>query len=160
MKTKTFSRFSGAGLVGALLLLPAFLFGGCQSAAASLKAVDRSAIESVIREFAAAGDAQNADRADAVIDTSFRVVALDYPQTGDVSTLSRADYLGLLRAKKLGGTERKVQVNHISASTDKLASATVEMHSSALRMFNSMTLAKIGGEWKLVHDVAAVKPAQ
>jgi hypothetical protein len=71
-----------------------------------------SAIIRTTEQFAAAGDAQDAEMLDQLLADSFRLVWNDLVE-GATTIFGKATYLGMIRDKKVGGDERSVVIESI-----------------------------------------------
>ena len=71
-----------------------------------------NSIREVVESYAQAGDKQDVKAMEAVLHEGFRVVWND-PGKNTVSLISKADYVQLLGAKKIGGDKRQVIIESI-----------------------------------------------
>ncbi len=136
----------------AQFLVTTMMAGACVSSTTPATAgAPDDAITAAVRAYVKGGDAQDRAKVEEVTHTSFRVIA-SMGGAGDVSFMSRDDYLGLLDAKKIGGTPRTVKVEW-TKSMGNVANAKVQLESKAARFDSLFTLVKKDGRWVVVEDV-------
>ena len=124
------------------------------AAASPAWAADETA-QSVVRRFAEAGDKRDVAALEAVLHPSFRVLFAmnDEPV---VSVMTRAEYLDLTRAGKLGGAPRKVQVRRVEES-GAFAYARVEMSRAGATFDGLITLVRDGAGWRVAADSTVMR---
>jgi hypothetical protein len=122
---------------------------------AALPAPERGVVDAV-RAFAAAADARDLTAMEALLDGGFQI-AFTVKGSGEVSALSRAVYLSLLKEGKAGGLPRRVEVLAVAVD-GALARATAVLESDAARFESAYTLARRDGRWILLQDATVFAP--
>lgn len=121
---------------------------------ASGSGASASAGEDVVRRavyaFAEAGDRQDVERLEELLDPGFRV-AFVKGEDAEAVVLPRAQYLALIAEKKLGGSPREVKIGRIHR-VGSFAFADVVLTRQDARFDGLMTLVQSGGTWRLLED--------
>lgn len=125
------------------------LFLSMLVSAAAWAGPDRD-IEAAVKAFAAAGDARSVSAAEGILHPEFRTVFAMGEQP-EATLLSRATYLQLLRAGKIGGDERSVRVRE-TRTWGPIAVARVKLEGKKATFDGEITLARHEGRWKVVQD--------
>ncbi|MEM7658074.1 MAG: nuclear transport factor 2 family protein [Bacteroidota bacterium] len=113
-------------------------------------------ISTVIHAFAKAGDQQDAEALEDLLDPNYRVVMNQLFGATTVLTLDREAYLTKIRNKEFGGDERKVQIETLSVQ-GKTATARVRLTGQQMALLSFFVLVQdASGQWKLVSDVPNV----
>jgi hypothetical protein len=106
--------------------------------------------------FVAAGDRQDIAGLDQVLHPSFRVLFVTAGKTGETE-LSRAQYLQLVRDKKLGGDTRTVEV--VSAETvDRVSFLRLRIRGKQSSFETLETWVEVGERWLLASDHVVFSP--
>lgn len=111
--------------------------------------------QSVVRRFAAAGDTRDVEALEGTLHPTFRVL---FAMNDDpaVSVMTRAEYLDLMRAGKLGGAPRKVQVERVEES-GAFAYARVKMSRAGATFDGLITLVRHGSSWRIAEDATVMR---
>ncbi len=133
------------------LLIPMSLF-----ALIAFTPSEVNSIREVVAVYAKAGDLQDASKMEKVLHEGFRVVWND-PAKKTVSLISKADYMQLLEAKKIGGDKRKVIIESIDISEGVNASARVTLDGEKGVFWNLLSLVKVDGKWLVAQDLMSAK---
>lgn len=132
-----------------MIMLSTTLFSHAQEA-------EEKAIKEVVTSFIAAGDAQDAEQMDALLDTHYRVVMNRLFGSAEVSVLPRNVYLEKIRTKEFGGDKRELSFEEMILN-GRLASVKVRTTGEKMSMVSLLTLVKDGeGNWKLVEDAPVI----
>lgn len=111
-------------------------------------------VDQAVRAFARAGDQRDVPGLEVVLDANFRVVFT--MKSGDpVTVMTRAQYLDQIKAGKLGGSERKVQVATLRRSGG-FATAGAKMERADASFDSVLTLVQSGGQWKILEDAVTM----
>lgn len=115
-----------------------------------------NSIRTVVQAYAEAGDRQDISALEPVLHQSFRVVWND-PDKNVVNLISKADYVQLLAAKKIGGDKRKVVIESIDISEGINASVRVILDGEKGKFWNLLSLVKHDGKWLIAQDLVTAK---
>ena len=115
-----------------------------------------NSIRGVVEVYAKAGDEQDVKAIEKVMHDGFRVVWND-PGKNTVSLISKADYVQLLGAKKIGGDKRKVIIESIDISEGINASVRLTLDGEKGDFWNLLSLVKVNGEWLIAQDLVTAK---
>lgn len=117
---------------------------------------DVKAVEKTIKAFSKAGDDQNADKLDAVLDDNYRVVMNQLFGSKTVSVLPKDAYLGKIRSKEFGGDKRDVTIENVLIN-GKTASAKVTFKGAKMTFISIITLVKdADGNWLMMSDTPTI----
>jgi len=118
---------------------------------------DLAKISEVVHTFSTAGDKQDASLLETVLHPQFRAVVHRFMGAPDVSLMDRANFLQLLRDKKIGGDKREVHILHTEI-TNNIATVKAILEGKALRFTNYISLVKLeDGSWQIVGDMPDVE---
>ena len=108
------------------------------------------AVQQAVKNYAAAGDERDTGSLDKVLHDQFRVVFAikGKPQ---VTLLSRDQYIGLLKAGKIGGQARKVKILSVQEK-ENIATVKAELTTDDSVFHAVYTLIKGGTGWQLIQD--------
>ena len=109
-----------------------------------------------ITAFARAADAQDVAALTSVLHDDFRV-SFVVRGTESASQLSKEQYLGMAKAKKLGGDRRAVKVVSLDVQ-GPLAFARVRLTGKKASFESMMTLLKSEGRWRVLSDSVLFAP--
>ena len=115
-----------------------------------------NSIRAVVQAYAEAGDHQDVSALELVLHESFRVVWND-PDKNTVNLISKADYVQLLGAKKIGGDKRKGIIESIDISEGIKASVRVVFDGEKCIFWNLLSLVKHDGKWLIAQDLVTAK---
>ncbi|MBX2870897.1 MAG: nuclear transport factor 2 family protein [Saprospiraceae bacterium] len=115
-----------------------------------------NSIREVVESYSKAGDNQDVEAIEAVLHEGFRVVWND-PGKNTVSLISKADYVQLLGAKKIGGDKRKVIIESIDISEGINANVRVVLDGEKGDFWNLLSLVKHDGKWLIAQDLVTAK---
>lgn len=123
---------------------------------ANAQKADAKAIEKTIRTFSKAGDEQNVNDLEVVLDASYRVVMNRLFGSTTAIVMTRDAYLDKIRNKEFGGDSRKVTIENVLINGET-ASAKVTFKGAKMTFVSLMTLVKTAeGNWMLVSDLPSV----
>lgn len=132
-----------------LVLLVLFTF-------ASVNAQDaKTNIKKVAATFVKGADAQDPDLLTAVMEPN----ALQYVLIGGkFNTFSTAQYIAMVKEKKLGGKPRKITYKHAELLSDHLAVVVLNAVSIEYDFLYQLSMAKsAAGKWEIVGITAEIK---
>lgn len=115
-----------------------------------------NSIRGVVEAYAKAGDEQDVEAIEKVMHEGFRVVWND-PGKNTVSLISKADYVKLLGAKKIGGDKRTIIIESIDISEGINASVRLMLDGEKGDFWNLLSLVKVDGEWLIAQDLVTAK---
>lgn len=124
----------------------------------AIDATHRAEIEETLRGFAQAGDRQDVVRLQYVLHDDFRVVFVTHGKPG-VSTLDRATYAKLLKAKKLGGVPRTFKLTDMSIKSG-IATTHSELQSEAAHFEVTSTLIREAAGWRIIQEAVHYTPVK
>lgn len=107
-------------------------------------------VRAAVRAYVAGADAQDTAAVEKTVHPAFRVVA-SMGGTGEISLMSKADYLKLLDAKKIGGAKRKVTMEW-TKQKGNIAFVKAVLDSDAARFDALYTVVRHEGRWVVVED--------
>lgn len=114
---------------------------------------DKTAIIEAIENFAQGADNQNPER----VAQSLHPQSWQYlPSKEGVMAFSQEQYLGMLKAKKIGGTERTMDVESIDITEGYIASARVRLQKGERVFLHQMGLMKVDASWKIMSVLTLV----
>ncbi len=126
------------------------------STAAMAQKAEVKAVKSTIEMFAAAGDAQDADKLGHCLDANYRVVMNQLFGSTEVSVMPREAYLEAIRSKKFGGDTRALTFADVQINGNT-AYAKVELKGKKMTATSIFTLVQNAkGKWLLVSDVPVI----
>ena len=112
-------------------------------------------IRQVIESYAKGADRRDIGKLDKAFHDDFRVVAI----TNDgVRNLDKKTYIELVRSEKIGGVERQLEIEWITAKNDA-ARAEIRLKSDAAIFNDDLSLIRDQHEWQIVNNVTQVVPA-
>ena len=137
--------------------MPTLLLGfGAVASGQSLNA-DQQAIEQVINQFVQAGDDRNVPRLETLLHPEHRIILSRFRGSTETAILSRATYLDMIGAGKLGGEKRTVSIQSIDALAHT-ASARVILETDKQRFRTVYLFVKTGDAWQLITDMPVLEP--
>ena len=105
-----------------------------------------------------AGDTNNAVALDRYLHDNFRVALYD-AKADAVKMLDRATYRTMIDTEKFGGYPRTAEVQHVNRIGENMATLqTVLTSPGKPTLKNFYSLARLGGEWKMIQDFVVVEP--
>lgn len=110
-------------------------------------------IKQVIETYATGADTRDVAALDASFHDHFRVVAMT-PE--GVRNLDKPTYLQMIRDEKIGGIDRALDIEWITAEGDT-ARAEVTLTSPAAIFHDDLALVRDGGTWQIVNNVTRVE---
>lgn len=114
-------------------------------------------VAAAVRAFSQAADAQDAGALDRALHPAFRTV-FSVTRAGDPTVISRGDYLGLTKAKKIGGDDRAVRVVWTERASEDVAFAKVVLDGKKATFSGLMTLVRHDGRWTVFQDAVRMDP--
>lgn len=116
----------------------------------------RNALVQRIAAFAQAGDRRDGQAMQDLVHDAFRMVAFLGESTTPV-VLDKPGYLAGLAAGKLGGTERRVDVDQVDVFGNQ-ASCRVRLASEKMKFETNMHWVFTAGKWCLMNDLTQAVP--
>jgi hypothetical protein len=137
-----------------LLLAFSICFG---TVSAQSKTKSKQDVTNIINAFSKAVDEKNAEALAPLLNENFRVVANRFPSEDKISILTKEIYLQLLKAGKIGGEKRTVEIKSIDIEAH-IASAKIVFKSDKTTFitFQSFILNQ-HGNWQLIADMPFLK---
>ncbi len=118
---------------------------------------DEKAIKSLITEFAEAGDQNDAQALDRILDENYRVVMNRLFGSSEVSIMPRSVYLEKIDNGEFGGDKRRVDISRILVNgSNAFVEATLKgKKMTMVSLFACVKDEK--GKWKLLTDMPTVQ---
>lgn len=133
-------------------LLFAILTIGCKA-----QTTEKEAITEAITAFSKAGDSNDANTLDTLLDTNYRVVMNRLFGNKTVSVVTKAEYLKKIKTKEWGGDSRELTIENIVIN-GTVSSAKVTFKGKKATIVSILILVKNEkGIWKLVNDTPIFK---
>ncbi len=140
-----------------ILAVSAMSFAGCQAQNETKNNPEMKKIEQTIHAFAKAGDTQNAEQLDQLLDNNYRIVMNRLFGSPDVSVMPKSVYLDKIKTKEFGGDKREVTIHEVIMNST-IATAKVTFKGEKMTFISNLQLIQnAGGDWKLVSDIPSVK---
>lgn len=137
------------------ILITVLLAFATSSNAQNKQQMEKQQIETLIKAYAGAVDAQNITAAAVYLDEGFRLVLNNYPSKGNVTTLSREQYLDMMQSGKVGGNPRNVKVELIDVHQSvAMAKAVLEGDKNTFNTYYN--LIKKDEKWLIISDMPQV----
>jgi ketosteroid isomerase-like protein len=114
--------------------------------------MNKQIIETLIRNYASAVDAQDVAAAEKFLDKDFRVVLNNYNNSGSSTILSREQYTGMMKTGKVGGNKRELRILFTDVH-EAAAVVKVEMKGEKTIFTNYYSLINANGQWLIIHDI-------
>ncbi len=122
----------------------------------SMPEKDDEKVRYAILQFVKAGDARSKATLDSILHTDFRVVANQLNGSNTLVIINKAQYLGLLEARKLGGDTRSVQFETIEVVENNASvRATLTGTTTVFQSFYHL-VKNSSGQWLLIQDLPFV----
>ena len=126
------------------------------SVSAFSQSTDQKSITKTIEMFSKAGDAQDANKLEVLLNENYNVVMHQLFGSETTSLLPRAAYIEKIRNKEFGGDNRTVTVEHVEVN-GSTAVAKVLLKGSKMTVRSIFTLVKTkSGKWQLVSDMPVI----
>ncbi|MTI39428.1 nuclear transport factor 2 family protein [Fulvivirga lutimaris] len=133
------------GMVGMLL-----------SACATAQQSETEAVKATIKNFANAGDFNDAETLDKYLDENYRVVMNQLFGSTEVVVMPRSVYLEKIASKEFGGDSRELKIENVLINGNT-ASAKVTFKGTKMTFVSIVTVVKHNnGEWKMLSDVPVI----
>jgi hypothetical protein len=117
---------------------------------------DQEAIRQTIKTFAKAGDTQNVDDFESILDENYQVIMNRLFGSEHTVIMPRSDYLAKIKAKEFGGGKRSVTIEHIELNGNT-AVAKVLLKGSEISFRSLISLVQsANGTWQIVSDMPVV----
>lgn len=110
------------------------------------------AARAIIENYVKAADTRDTPLIDRVFHDDFRVVAVT-PE--GIRVLSKPDYMGLLKAGKIGGNERQLTI-HSWDEAEGIGRARVTLTGDKSIFHDNLTLLQVEDDWRIVSNVTRV----
>jgi hypothetical protein len=117
--------------------------------------MNKQIIETLIHNYASAVDAQDIAAAEKFLDKDFRVALNNYNNSGSSTILSREQYLGMMKAGKVGGNKRELRILFTDVH-EAAAVVKVELKGEKSIFTNYYNLINTNGQWLIVHDIPQI----
>lgn len=114
--------------------------------------INNEQIIEAVQQYITAGDLRNLESLDSILHPQFRVVANQLLGNSEVSIITKDQYLQLVRAGKLGGDNRTVEITSVQIIHNN-AAVTVKLKGKALSFESLYHLIKINNTWQMVEDL-------
>jgi len=122
------------------------------SCASSVRAApEDEALSEVVRAFSKAGDQQDAPAMQNILHPEFRTLFTS-GRAGNASLLAREQYLSMLRAKKLGGDTRTVNVSEVERPSHNVAYVKSALVGKKGTLHSLMILVRHKDRWTVYQD--------
>jgi hypothetical protein len=129
----------------------------CQAQTSNKQHMNMKKIEQTIHAFAKAGDAQDAEQLDKLLDPNYRVVMNRLFGSTEVSVLPRSVYMDKIKAKEFGGDNREVRIDEVIIN-HTIATAKATFIGEKMTFISNLQLIQNNqGDWKLVSDIPYVQ---
>lgn len=123
----------------------------------SQKSSDEKMVSKIVHQFAASADKQDAVKMEKILDTQYRAVLNQLFGSKEVSVMDKTAYLQMIRDKKIGGDNRKVEILAIDI-THNNAAVKARFTGTELNFQTYLFLAKdTHGQWKIVSDMPFIE---
>lgn len=140
-----------------ILAVGAMTFAGCQAQSENTKNPEMKKIEQTVHTFSQAGDSQDAEKLDDILDDNYRIVMNRLFGSSEVSVMSKSVYLDKIKIKEFGGDKREVTINEIILNNNiATAKATFKGEKSTF-ISNLQLIQNAEGDWKIVSDIPFIK---
>lgn len=137
-------------IIAAISMLGIF---GCQEQSETKSNLEMKKIEAIIRAFGSAGDQQNVEQLDKLLNSNYRIVMNRLFGSQEVSVMPKSVYLDKIRSKEFGGDKRDVIIEDLFVN-NTVASAKVTMKGEKMTFVSCLQLLqKADGEWQLISDM-------
>lgn len=135
-----------------ILVVSVLSFTGCYAQNKNKKNPEMKKIEQTIHAFAKAGDLQDVDQLDKLLDKNYRIVMNRLFGSPDVSVMSKSLYLDKIKAKEFGGDKREIIINDLIIN-NTIASVKATFKGEKMTFISNLQLIQnIEGDWKLISD--------
>ena len=115
---------------------------------------EETTIRAVLENYWKAADNRDISMLDQVFHEDYQVIAL----TADGRRIiNKEDYLGLIKAGKIGGTKRDFELTNLSVE-GVVAQGRLLLKGPAVTFQDHITLTREDGTWRLVSNVTEVVP--
>jgi uncharacterized membrane protein YqiK len=113
-------------------------------------------IKTLIQKFSDAGDNQDSESLEAILDGNYRIVMNQLFGSTEITLMDRQTYLQMIKNKEFGGDKRKVKIESISIVGNN-AIAIVDFIGEKMTMHSILVFVKDNkSNWKLISDVPSV----
>lgn len=120
---------------------------------------DLLAVEKAIEQFSAAGDQRDLGQLEKLLHPDFRTVVNRQFGSEEVSLMSKAVYLQLVKDEKIGGDQRQVHFLGVNVVGNN-ATVHALLLGSKLRFTSFFSLVKAAnGDWQIIGDFPHIEPA-
>jgi len=139
-----------------ILFIVLLSLGIATSNAQNESKMENQKVEAVIREYAAAVDAQNVPEAEKFMDNHFRVFLVNLNNSGVTTILTRDEYTGMMRAGKVGGSKRQLTFL-LTDIHQPVAVVKVKLEGEKNVFTNYFSLIKTNNQWLIAQDVPQIQ---
>jgi Putative lumazine-binding len=113
---------------------------------------DNKQVVEAVQQYISAGDLRNVESLDSILHPQFRVVANQLLGGSDVSIITKDQYLQLVRAGKLGGDNRTVEITSVEIIHNN-AAVTAKLTGGTLSFESLYHLIRTNNTWQMVEDL-------
>lgn len=118
---------------------------------------EEKAVKKTVEAFIKAGDQNDVEALDKLLDANYRVVMNRLFGSKEVSVVPRSVYMEKIKSKEWGGDERKIEIQRVTLNGNS-ANVHVSLTGKKMTFISLLTLVKDGdGNWQLVSDVPMIK---
>ncbi len=117
--------------------------------------MEKKKIETLITAYATAVDNRNTEAAEKFLDTEFRVVLINYNNSGATTIFPKAQYLGMIKDGNAGGKKRNVSFLPTDIH-ENAAIIKVKLEGDKTVFTNYYSLIKRNNQWLIVNDIPQI----
>ncbi len=118
---------------------------------------DIQEIKKIIQQFSDAGDEQDFQTLDALLDDNYRIVMNRLFGSKEVSVMPKQAYLSKIKSKEFGGDKREVKIHEVLVNGNT-ATAKVTLKGQKATFISFLDLVKTeNGAWKLISDTPHIE---
>lgn len=118
--------------------------------------MEKEKAEAVLLQYIRAVDAADVNSAADFLAPEFRVVLTHFQNTNAVKILSKDEYLGLMKAGKVGGKKRTATIL-LSDVHKEAALIKIKLESETVSFTNYYSLVNINEKWFVINDIPQVE---
>ncbi len=129
-----------------LFLATALAFPAAAAAVEAGDETERAAVIETLTAYARGADDRDAER----VEGALHPESMQYLFAGDgIRAIDRQTYLGLLRAGKIGGKERSMEVEYVDITEGVSAFAKVQLRQEKRAFLHYVSLLKVDDTWQI-----------
>lgn len=111
--------------------------------------------EQFIKNYVTAVDSQDVAKADSLLENNFRITMRNNREGEKISTLSKAEYLHLMRENKVGGLPRLVTIESLVFFGEFIVAAVV-LENEKMKMESVYGILQTNGQYQLISDLLKI----